>query len=186
MRSMNIASLRRPAWRLVIALAALAGCTPRLDWREVRPEGAGVLAMFPCKPALLSRPAAAPGEIGPLAAMGLASCEANGMSFSLAWTEVSDPTLLNQALLEMRESLQTRLQAEAGPLQSLSIAAATPNPQAGQQSLLVRREGRLQPGRLAVFARGLRVYQLLLLGARSEAQAEQAWDNFAGALRLEP
>lgn len=185
MRSMNIASLRRPGWRLVVPLVALAACAPKLDWREARPEGAGVLAMFPCKPALHGRAAAAPGQPGPQAAMGLASCQADGMSFSLAWTEVSEPAQLDQALREMRESLQARLQAAAGPLHPLNIVATTPNPEAGQLSLQVRREGQLQHGQLAVFARGLRVYQLLMLGARSEAQAAQAWESFSGALRLE-
>ena len=31
-------------------LAALIACSPTLDWREARPEGSGVAALFPCRP----------------------------------------------------------------------------------------------------------------------------------------
>ena len=30
--------------------APAAACTPTLDWREVRPEASGLVALFPCKP----------------------------------------------------------------------------------------------------------------------------------------
>ena len=37
------------AW-LAAATLALTACSPALDWRQVRPDDAGVEAMFPCKP----------------------------------------------------------------------------------------------------------------------------------------
>ena len=36
---------------IVLSLAAvLSACTPTYNWREVRPEGSGVVLMMPCKP----------------------------------------------------------------------------------------------------------------------------------------
>lgn len=92
--------------RLLAPLAALAlvACTPGLDWREVRPAGAGVLALFPCKPEVLSRPAT-PAEP---ARMGLAQCKAAGLSFALSWAELPDPAQVSPALRQMREALATK------------------------------------------------------------------------------
>lgn len=186
---MNTASRGLPQRPVVWALAgltALAACAPKLDWREVRPAGAGVLALFPCKPKVHSR-AAAPGGSGQQAAMGLAVCEAGAMSFALGWAEVPAPEQLASSLREMRESVQARLQATVGPLQPLHVPGMTPNAEARQQSLqMPPRDGQARHGRVAVFAHGLRVYQLVLLDARSEAQAAQAWESFQGALKVEP
>ena len=44
-----------------LALSGLVGCTPALDWREVRPV-AGVVALFPCKPTSLTRELRLAGE----------------------------------------------------------------------------------------------------------------------------
>jgi hypothetical protein len=153
-------------------LFALMACSPRLDWREVRPPGAGVLALFPCKPDIESR------EQGP-ARMGLAACKAAGLGFSLTWAQLDDPALVGPALQQMRESLAVRLKASPALAQAVQISGMTPNPQALQQSL---RAAQLQ-AEVAVFAHGLRVYQAVMLGPESDPAA---WETFLGGVKLEP
>jgi hypothetical protein len=163
--------MRSPA-SAVCLLFALVACSPRLDWREVRPPGAGVLALFPCKPDIESR------EQG-RARMGLAACKAAGWGFSLTWAQLDDPALVGPALRQMRESLAVRLKASPAPAQVAKISGMTPNPQALQQSL---RAERLRV-EVAVFAHGLRVYQAVMLGPESDPAA---WETFLGAIKLEP
>lgn len=159
--------------RIVPALFALvavvSACSPSLDWREVRPDGAGVLALFPCKPEIERREPVR---------MGQAVCKAAGASFSLTWVRLDDPAQVAPALEQMRVSLAARLQARAAPAQAVQVKGMTPNPQALQQGLQAER----QQARIAVFARGMWVYQAVMLGAKPD---EAAWETFLTGLRLD-
>jgi len=161
---------------LMICLAAvlpLTACSPGLDWREVRPEGADVLVMFPCKPTISAHP---PTRAEPVA-MGLAQCEAAGQSFALSWAEVDDPAQLTAVLRQMRESLASKMSARRSEPYALQVPGMTPNIEAKQQSLI----GAQEQAQVAVFTRGRRVYQAVMLGARPSAAA---WDAFVNSLRL--
>ena len=155
------------------AVLALAACSPGLDWREVRPDGADVLVMFPCKPTISAHPATKAEPV----AMGLAQCEAAGQSFALSWAEVNDPAQLTPALRQMRESLATKLAAQPSVPKPLQVPGMTPNAEAQRQTLV----GPQQQAQVAVFTRGRRVYQALMLGAKPNAAA---WDGFINSLRL--
>lgn len=159
----------RVAAALLALLALVSACSPSLDWRELRPDGAGVLALFPCKPEVERREQAR---------MGLAVCKAAGKSFSLTWAELDDPAQVAPALQQMRESLTARLQARAAPAQAVQIKGMTPNPQALQQGL----QAEQQQARVAVFARGMWVYQAVMLGPKPD---EEAWETFLTGLRLD-
>lgn len=158
---------------MVVAILGLAACAPSLDWREVRPEGGGLQALFPCKPEVENRREPTP--------MGLAVCQAAGQSFSVSWAELADPAQVGLALRQMREALATKLAAPAPASASsgVLVPGMTPQPEAGQWWL----QGARQQARVAVFARGLRVYQLTQLGERLEAGA---WETFVTGLTLQP
>lgn len=152
---------------------AMAGCSPSLDWREVRPADSGALLLFPCKPEIAARPATAAAP----ARMGLAQCKAAGLTFSLSWAELEDPARISAALQQMPAALSAKLAAKPGAAKPLQIAGMTPNPQAGQLSL-----AGTQQAEVAVFTRGRLVYQAVMLGAKRDAAA---WDSFVGSIRLE-
>ncbi len=155
------------------AMLALTACSPGLDWREVRPEGADVLVMFPCKPTFSAHPATRAEPV----AMGLAQCEAAGQSFALSWAEVNDPAQVTGVLRQMRESLASKMSARRSDPRPLQVPGMTPNIEARQQVLI----GGQQQAQVAVFTRGRRVYQALMLGARPNAAA---WEAFINSLRL--
>ena len=158
---------------LTAALTALAACSPRLDWREVRPAGSGLLALFPCKPEVDSRPATAEQPVR----MGLAQCKSGETSFSISWAEVADPGLVTAALHEMRGSLAGKLGVPLAAGQPLQVPGMTPNAEAQVQRL-----AGIQPAQVAVFARGRVVYQVLMLGGKRD---EGAWSTFVGSIRLD-
>lgn len=58
----------------------LSGCSPALDWREVRAPGDHLVVLFPCKPASQQR--AVPLADRPWQAT-LQVCEAQGLTFAL-------------------------------------------------------------------------------------------------------
>ena len=162
----------RPFLWILVLVSAAAGCSPSLDWREVRPEGAGALALFPCKPEVINRPAGA----GSPSRMGLAQCRAAGQSFALSWAQVPDALQVTSALQQMRESVASKLAASAAPAQPLQVPGMTPNPQALSQRLSGR-----QQAQVAVFSRGPLVYQAMMLG---EKRNDAAWETFVTSVKL--
>ena len=162
------------ATALLVLTIALSACAPGLDWREVNPAESGVRALFPCKPEVSNRPATStePGR------MGLAHCKAAGLSFALAWAELADPAQITPALLQMRLSVASKLGATAAAPQPMQLPGMTPNSQAQWQSLLAPS----QQAKVAVFSRGLLVYQLVMMGPKGD---DAAWENFVSSIRLD-
>lgn len=171
---------QRIAARSCVALLVLASsaCSPSLDWRDVRPAGSGAQVLFPCKPETNSRPvtSAASGR------MGLASCKAAGLSFSLAWAEVADPSQVSPALRQMRAALLTKLTAQPTPPQPLQVPGMTPNPEAGTQRLEGSAAAGTHKAQVALFTRGLWVYQAVMLGDKRD---DAAWSNFLASIKLD-
>ncbi|WP_269631369.1 hypothetical protein [Pelomonas sp. BJYL3] len=161
-----------PRAGLLACLLLLGACAPSLNWREVRPEGSGAELMFPCKPEQARRPASAQEP-----AMGLAVCRAGELGFSLSWSEMPRPDMVGPALHAMGEGLRQRLKAPEAAWQALQLPGMTPRPESGQQALI----GSGQKARQALFSRGLKVYQLVMLGPKDD---ELAWQNFVASVRL--
>ena len=149
-------------------LMLLSACQPALNWREVRPEQSGAVALFPCKPDVEQRPG-----------MGLAQCEAAGMRFALSWAEAPDPTQAGAALKAMAQALAAKLGQPLPAPQPLQVPGMTPLPEAAQYHLV----GAGSAARLAVFSHGGRVYQALMTAGRDDPAA---WDSFLTGLRIEP
>jgi len=156
----------RPARVCLLSCVLVAGCMPSLNWREVVPEGAHARLHLPCKPELHQRPASTQQP-----EMGLAQCEAAGLSFSLSWAQVPEPRMVSPALQAMRQALRGKLRPSAGAaaLQAVSIQGLTPRAEHGWETLA----GAHQSVRVAYVSRGLRVYQLTQMGARDDPAAFQ-------------
>lgn len=158
-----------------LLVVLLSACQPTLNWREARPGGAGVAALFPCKPDVEQRPAR-PGQ----GAMGLARCEAGGLNFALSWADLPDPGTSTAALQAMPRSLAAKLGQPLPAAQRLQVAGMTPLPQAGHYRIAATESG-AGFTRVAVFAHGVRVYQVLMAGRQDDAAS---WDAFVGSLRV--
>jgi hypothetical protein len=164
-------------WGLLVLLSA---CSPALDWREVRPEDSGALAMFPCKPSVDSRMVTlAEARVR----MSLAACRAGEVTWALAFADLGDPARVAPALRELRTAVAQNLSGQAGPAVPLQVPGMTPQPEAQR----IRIEGRL-PGEgspqvleAGFFSRGTRVYQATVMGA---AVDPEALGTFFAALKL--
>jgi len=176
----------RPAARVTPALVAAliatlaAACSATLDWREVRPPGADLVALFPCRPHELARTVPLAGRS---VRMSLHACTAGGLTWALAVAPLGDPTLVTPALEALRRAAAVNVGATGGATpHALQVRGATPNAASGREEL----HGRLADGsvvveQLALFTRGTIVYQATVLGAQLPVEAA---DTFFGALKV--
>ena len=169
---------RSPAF--LLAAATQLACTPALDWREVRPPGSGMVALFPCKPSAMTRGVSLAGQT---VSLSLHACSAGGQTWGLAHADVVDPARVGAALRELRASAARNLGAAAGRPLPLAVVGATPHPASGREQIDGRApDGKALAGQVAVFARGTLVFQATVLGATLPADAA---DTFFGALRAQ-
>lgn len=171
----------RPTKTMAGAVAALVvcACSPALDWRELRPEGSGIAALFPCKPDRNVRTLAVAGH---RVRMEMLACSADGATYALAYVDLPEPAAIGAALTELRGLAAANIGAAASVPATLQVPGMTPHPQAARVALA----GRLPDGatvqeEAAFFAKGLRVYQASVIGARLRGDAAE---TFLAALKL--
>lgn len=161
------------------AAALLGGCSPALDWREVRPEDTGAQLLLPCKPASHARELALAGQ---KVRMVLHACRAADTTWAVAWAELGDPARTGPALAELKASAAANVGASL--LQPLDgrTPGETPNPQSGRFAVAGSLpDGQSVQGRLVLAARGAAVMQATALGPRPDAAA---LDTFFDSVRL--
>jgi len=125
-------------------MALLLACSAALDWREVQPEGADAVALFPCRPHTLERSVVLAGRTVP---MSLHACSAGGRTWALAVAPLGDPTLVSAALEAMRRAAGRLHGAATGSRRlPLDVRGATPNAASGREEL----RGRLPDARTVV------------------------------------
>ena len=164
--------------RFAALLAALAACTPPFDWRDARPEGSGVAMLFPCRP---DRHERAVRIAGTELRMQMHSCQAAGVTFSLAFVDAAQPGQVTPLLAELRARAAANI-GGAAEARAFAPPGATPN----EHSALLQIFGRLPDGRrvtehAAFFVKGLRLYQATAVG---ESLPADAAETFFGAIKL--
>jgi hypothetical protein len=156
-----------------VSLMVIAGCTPTLDWREVRVDDGSVRALFPCRPERQSRVL----PLGGLALkMEMSACAVDGVTYAASWIALEDPAAVTSTLRALQTVAAANIGATANERASVVVDGMTPNPLSGR----LRLEGRLPDGsgvqEHALFmAKGLRVYQLSVIGKSPPADAVQTF-----------
>jgi hypothetical protein len=165
---------------VIAAVFGLAACSPALNWREVRPEGTGLQAMFPCKPQRLARSvplAGAPVQ------MRLASCVADGAIYALGYASVDDVTRIAPALAQLRDAAADNIGATVSTPAPFSVSGMTPNALAQRWSLQGRSaDEKAVQEEMALFTKGTMVFQATLIGPKIDGAA--ASDFFDGLMFL--
>jgi hypothetical protein len=158
-------------------VAALTACSPALDWRAVRPEESGAVALFPCRPASHARRL----HLGAVnAEMFVYACTASGATFALGYADVADPAQIGPALAALRAAATANMSGSAQPEGVLNVNGMTPNSQARRLRIV----GHLPGGRAAqmaagFFAKGTRVFQASVISPGT-LDAEAVNTFFAG------
>jgi hypothetical protein len=154
---------RRACGWVVIWAAAVTACSPALDWRAVRPENSGALALFPCRPASHAR-----------------RLHLSGATFALGYADVADPAQVGPALGALRAAAIANMSGSTQPDGALNVSGMTPNSEAHR----LRITGHLPGGRAAqmatgFFAKGTRVFQASVISPGT-LDAEAVGTFFAG------
>lgn len=155
---------------LIVIGILLFGCSPTLNWREVRFEsadGSTLIALLPCKPDSATRQQNLGGESVDLSMMG---CEAGGATYTLARIHLANPVLATQVLAAWQAATLANVRAPqpvpqpqgALPAPAISIRGASVWPPATQMTV----QGQSRHVQVAWFARqsptGVVLYQAAL------------------------
>lgn len=169
----------RFAVAMLVLTGEFAGCSPRLDWREVRVPETPLTALLPCRPASEARRVVlAGGEVQ----MSMLACTGDSVVFAVASADVAQPGRVGAAMAELHAAAARNLGAGPQVPTSFQVPGSTPNTQAGMASFSgLLGDGRRVEEKIAVFARGTRVYQATMLGPSVEAEASEV---FFGGLRF--
>ncbi|RZU00546.1 hypothetical protein [Rivibacter subsaxonicus] len=163
---------------LALMLALLAACTPTLDWREVRPTGSKLVALFPCKPERVTR---ALPLAGAEVQFELLACSADGSTWALSSADLGDPGRVAAALDELRRVRVLNLDGRETASAPFVLRGATPHPGALRFEVTGRRPDGTAVGETSVvFAQGTRVFHAAVLGAAPAAAVQ----NFIDGLKL--
>lgn len=175
----------------LFASGLMAGCTPALDWREVRLADSGLSLLFPCKPQSQTRAVDVAGL--PWSA-SLTACEAGGLTFAaMVLSPTSGPSATppnppdRQALLgDLARDAGGRwgpAQADQGPPAGVRLPEAL-----GQQARWARHLKSVQ-GAAPVATQGLFLVTpqgLAQLSVHGQHLGEAALEGFFGQLRVSP
>jgi hypothetical protein len=175
--------MKQSLWRTASGgiLAGALGCSPALDWREMRPEGTELAVAMPCRPAKDQRELELAGQ---RVVMRLLACQSDGALFGLGHARLADATQAGAALTALATAARANMRGKVNEGEPAHVPGMTPLPQARQW----RWEGFGPDGKavtawVTVFAYGPNVYQATVLGApANEALAR----HFRSALAVRP
>ncbi len=170
----------RQAPRVCALWLALSGCTPTHDWREVRPDGAALSALFPCRPQQLSRRVDLEGVNVP---MQVHVCRSGDETLAVAFVDVDKPGQVSAVMRSLQSAAKANFSATQIQASGLQVPGMTPNPNAALVSMRgASAQGEPVAATAAFFVRGLRVYQATIFGTRVDPEVLQ---TFIAGLKLQ-
>lgn len=170
----------------VLATAALLGaCSPKFDWREYRSPDAHFTALFPGKPAVLTREIDLDGK---KVSLTMTASEADGNTFAIGNAELGSPEQAQAALPAMKTALLNNIKGTVRSEKSAAAASSTPAGAHQKSSLSIEATGN-QNGRPALLvgrfvAQDKRIYQVIILGQESKLSRETI-DTFMDSVNIE-
>jgi hypothetical protein len=164
---------------LLLIATLMCACSPALDWRQLAPAEFGAQALFPCRPASLTRDVPV---LQGRSQMVMHACSAAGSTFALSRAAVSDVRDVSAAIESLLEAASRNLRTDPGHARPFEVPGMTPNARAGRLTLNGRRpDGSAVTEHLLVFARGARVYQASVVG---DGPDEAAVTTFFSGLKV--
>jgi hypothetical protein len=163
-----------PCWVMLVG-----ACSPTYNWRDLRPEGAPLQALMPCKPETATRPVPMLGQPTDL---HMYSCEAGGLTFAVAWAEVSGASRASEALAQWQTAslAAIRVAPEAATTWVPRVAGA--DEVHGVHALGSNHQGQAWVTHAAYFSQGSTVYQAAIYGPK---MSEQVTTTFFEGLSLQ-
>lgn len=154
-------------------LFVLGGCSPALNWREVRLAGTPLKALLPCKPDEGSRKMP---MVGLDVEMRMSGCEAGDALFAIAWVDVKDAAQAGAAIAQWQTAMLANMQATSTQVADFSPRGAD----ARSQGVRVVATGRRQDGHAVAaqgvwFARGPQVFHAVMYATQLSPETVDAF-----------
>jgi hypothetical protein len=170
-------------WSIGLLLAlALTACNPTFNWRELRPEGTPLEALLPCKPETADRSVPLGGSP---TVLHMNSCKTGGLTFALAWAEVSDNGAVPAALIDWQRASLAAIRIDpaqhADPSHRWSAKLSGSTLVQGIQAQGTDPQGQPIQTRAVYFARGTQVFQAAIYGP---ALSDEVSATFFDGLKL--
>ncbi len=167
----------RTAWSLVALLLLLvaAGCSPKLNWRDVQPGNSGLKLLLPCKPDQGDKIVPLGGRPTKMTMMG---CDAGGATFAVALADLGDAPNLPEVLAQWQALTLDNMKATPATTQSrpLRVPGASSEP---APVLVVaqgqRPDGSAVNGWAAYFTKGSQVVQVVMYASAIEPVAAEIY-----------
>jgi hypothetical protein len=166
-------------------LLAIGACSPTFNWRQWPVAGTPLQSMMPCKPVSATRPVPMLGTPLPL---HMDSCEAGGLRFAIAWTDLGHTAQVPAALAAWRSASLQTLRATGSspddPALNWPVQVGGVTQVQGVQALGKDAQGQPVFARSAYFSRGSMVFQAAVYGARLDEETVTAF--FSGLVLAAP
>lgn len=157
----------------------LSGCSPTLNWRDVRPEQTQLLTLFPCKPEQIVRVVSLGAQQVPLTML---VCDAGGAKFVLAYGHTKDAANAAEILAHWQSTTLANIGAPTPRELPVQIKGANVLPRAAAvQASGVRPDGSPVALQAVWFAAGSQVFQAAVYADTANPGVA---DTFFAGLRL--
>ena len=117
----------------------LQGCSPTLNWRDVRLDQTSLLALFPCKPERGARKITLGAQVVTLTIL---ACDASNAKFALAYVNTRDAVHTALVLDEWKSTTLSNIRTQSSREHAFVIKGANEAPQPG----VVRADGQHADG----------------------------------------
>ena len=164
-------------WWSGVLVVAMLGCSPALNWRTVRMDGAPLRMLLPCKPDQAQREVRMAGQALTLSMQG---CDAGGATFAVSHVLVADTAQAATVLAFWKTAVLAHLHAVDAQEASFVVPGAWQVP----QSVRLQAGGRGADGaslalQAAWFARvdaaGVHVFHAVMLAQRPMPEAAETF-----------
>lgn len=181
--------MKKPSLAIFLAVLAtactLSACSPKFDWRDYRSPDAQFTALFPGKPAVLTREIDLDGK---KVSLTMTASEADGSTFAIGSAVLDSAEQAQAALPAMQTALLKNINGTVRSEKSVSAASSSA---AGtqQHSSLSIEAGGTQQGKPVLLvgrfvAQDKRIFQIVILGEESKLSRDTI-DTFMYSVKLD-
>ena len=181
--------MKKPSLALFLATLAaasiLSACSPKFDWRDYRSPDAQFTALFPGKPAVLTREIDLDGK---KVSLTMTASEVDGATFAIGSAVLDSAEQAQAALPAMQMALLKNINGTVRSEKSASAASSTAAGSHQRSSLSVEATGTQQGKPVLLVGRFVaqdkRIFQIIILGEESKLSRDTI-DTFMDSVKLD-
>ena len=163
---------------LLSSAMLLQGCSPSLNWRDVRLDESSVLALFPCKPERAARGVSINNQTLILSVL---ACDVHDTKFALAYADTQDAEKTGPLLASWKAVTLDNMRATVPQEIPANIKGVTGSPATGVTANGRRPDGTAVVLQAVWFASGSRIFQASVY---SDVARSQVAETYFSGLRL--